>query len=118
MNNKLSWALISLRISAILYYLMIVGFVMFAASLDLAEAWPRYFIAAFIVAFVVFLEFVIAHLKKGKFWAWVAGIAIGGLYTPSLFLPLGIFILIGLLSDESRRDFLDKKIRQDSAGRG
>ena len=48
MNNKLSWALVSLRISAILYYLMIVGFVMFAASLDLAEAWPMYFIAAFI----------------------------------------------------------------------
>ena len=70
--------------------------------------------AVFIIPFVVFLEFVIAHLKQGKFWAWVAGIAIGGLYTPSLFLPLGVFILAGLLSDGCRQSFMNKKVQQDS----
>ncbi len=65
-------------------------------------------IAIFTLPFVIFLEIVIVHLKNNRFWAWVAGVAIGGLYTPSLFLPLGVFILIGLLSEGSRARFLNQ----------
>jgi len=113
MESRVHWALWALRISTVLYYLIIVGFL--AAAIFLppdAGVFERAFlalVAVFTLPFVIFLEVVIAHLKKRKFWAWVAGIAVGGMYAPSLFLPLGVFILIGLLSEKSREEFMINK---------
>lgn len=33
------------------------------------------------------VEFVIHGLRRRKFWAWVAGLCIFGLYLPSFFFP-------------------------------
>jgi hypothetical protein len=57
---------------------------------------------------VVFLEIVIRALKGGKYWAWIAGICIAGLYIPSIFMVLGIIILVGLLNNEVK-SFCAKK---------
>ena len=107
------WALWSLRISTVLYYLIIIACL--AAAFFLPPD-PEFFSSAFLILlaiftlpFVIFLELLIAHLKRRKFWAWVAGIVVGGLYAPSLFLPLGVFILIGLLSEKSREEFMTRK---------
>lgn len=53
-------------------------------------------------AFAVFIELVASALKKGKYWAWIASICLAGLYLPSAFLPLGIFMLIGLLKEDTK----------------
>ncbi len=112
MNDRTHWALWSLRISTIIYYLIFIACVVGAMLLPDNDDFPPLLLiimAVFTLPFVVFLEFVIAHLKQNRFWAWVAGVAVGGLYAPSLFLPLGVFILVGLLSDGSRARFLDQK---------
>jgi len=57
------------------------------------------------VGFAVFVEIVVQGLKRRKFWAWVAGLCLSGLYVPSLFLPLGVMGLIGLLDPASRAAF-------------
>lgn len=60
------------------------------------------------VALVVFIEVTIHFLKKGAYWAWICGICTAGLYLPSLFLLLGVFMLIGLL-DEGVKEHCAKK---------
>ena len=64
-----------------------------------------WFLFIFLVPFVVFLEVLLVFLKKRKFWAWIAGVIVGALYAPSLFLPFGIMILVGLLAEGSRKEF-------------
>jgi hypothetical protein len=58
-----------------------------------------------IVGFAVFIEIVARALNRRRFWAWVAGLCVSGLYIPSLFLPLGVMGLIGLLDPASRAAF-------------
>ncbi|HEV7278669.1 MAG TPA: hypothetical protein VGN57_00535 [Pirellulaceae bacterium] len=43
------------------------------------------------------------HLRHK--WAWFAGLAMFGLYLPSLFLPIGALGMCGLLMTGSRREF-------------
>ena len=64
--------------------------------------------ALFSIAIVIFVEIVIKSLKNNKFWAWVAGLIICGLYVPSLFIILGIIGLVGLLDKDVRKDFLKR----------
>lgn len=52
------------------------------------------------MALAVFIEIVVAALKQGKYWSWIAAICLAGLYIPSGFCILGIFMLIGLLDAE------------------
>jgi hypothetical protein len=44
-------------------------------------------------------------LYHRRFWAWVAGLVVFGIYTPSLFFPLGVLGLWGLLARRSRIEF-------------
>ncbi len=59
----------------------------------------------FLLAFAIVNELVANAIKKRKFWAWVVGLIIFGLYVPSPFLPLGAFGLWGLLAPGSRQAF-------------
>ncbi len=46
-------------------------------------------------------------LARGKKWAWIVGVILGGLYAPSICFPLGGVILYGLLRENVRRPFMD-----------
>lgn len=109
MKSKLNLATLALRISTVLYLLLGLLFLILAflipANTEGWSPWIGYFMAGFSAVFIIFLEVLIVHLKKRKFWAWVAGLIVGALYAGSLFLPLGVMILIGLLSSESRAEF-------------
>ena len=45
-------------------------------------------------------------LGRGARWGWGVTVAIGGLYTPGLCLPVGALLLYTMLNDEVRRAFL------------
>lgn len=109
MKSRVNLAVVAIRISTILYYLLIVGCIVFALFLPPEEEFAArimpWIVAALIIPFVIFLEILIVHLKRRKYWAWIGGLIIGAMYAPSLFLPLGIMILIGLLSADSRAEF-------------
>jgi hypothetical protein len=42
---------------------------------------------------------------EGKYWAWVAGIIVSGMQVLSIFFPLGIMGLMGLLNSKTRQAF-------------
>lgn len=121
MKQKIGLAILGLRISTIIYYLIIAGFIIggFMIPADFEEASPLelWLIAGFTLPFVILLEVVILNLKRRKYWAWIAGIIVGGLYVPSIFLPLGAMILVGLLVNGSMQEFgvLKKNSSEPSA---
>lgn len=107
-RHKISYAVISLRISAVIYALL--GVAMFPLLLLTAEensfALPvAIALLLFALALAAGCEFVVWGLKRRKFWAWIAGLCIFGLFVPSLFLPLGVIGLIGLLDGASQKEF-------------
>jgi hypothetical protein len=117
--SKLKYVTIPLRISSVLYLiigLLYGGALLFAPSTFWDMPKEESIIIAvtggvtivLCIAFAIFMEVTIRFLKKGAFWAWVAGICIAGLYLPSLFLLLGVFMLIGALNDEVK-EFCAKK---------
>ena len=56
-------------------------------------------------ALAVGVEVVAYGIHKRRFWGWVAGLAVFGLYATSLFFPLGALGLWGLLAPGSRIEF-------------
>ena len=110
--HKIGFATVSLHISAVLYGLLAVACLAgpyFVTDIPENQRTVVWIVAAVLavisLALVVGVEFVAYGLRKRKFWAWVAGLCIFGLYVPSLFLPLGAFGLWGLLAPESRKEF-------------
>ena len=59
----------------------------------------------FYFALAALNEVVARAIKKRKFWGWIVGIIIFGLYIPSLLLPIGVLGLWALLTPDSRRAF-------------
>jgi hypothetical protein len=59
----------------------------------------------FFLALIAGIELVVYGLHRRRFWAWVAGLCIFGVYVPSLFLPLGVLGLWALLDSGSRAEF-------------
>ena len=106
MGHKLQLAIVCLHISAGLY--LLIGPLMFLflegddIGLGLALAGGVFM---FCLVLVAGIEVVVYGLHRRKFWAWVAGLCIFGLYLPSLFLPLGALGLWGLLDADTRREF-------------
>ncbi len=110
-------AIVCLRISEVLYILLALLFGTFGTMGDLFGEKPTsqgeyFYILGFTIFFVflslgmaVFIEVVCRHLKQGKYWAWIAGLILCGIYVPSLFIVLGIIGLIGLLKPETRKYF-------------
>ena len=109
MNSRVTMAIIAIRISTVIYYLLFIGFIIAGFLIPPEEKeFPRYmawFISIFTLPFIIFLELLIIHLKRRRYWAWIGGLIVGAMYAPSLFLPLGIMILVGLLSEQSRLEF-------------
>lgn len=114
--KSLKFVTIPLRISSILYLLIALGGLVFVFApmqiedpvevVILRVTWAL--ISLMSVGLTVFIEIVIKSLKKGTFWAWIAGLCLAGLYIPSAFAVLGIFMLIGLLKEEIK-DFCSRK---------
>ncbi|MFN7892004.1 MAG: hypothetical protein ACK5OC_17050 [Pirellula sp.] len=106
-RHKIGLATVSLHISAALY--VIVGLLLFALFMSDDETGIGLPFAVFLLllclALATGIEFVVYGLHRRKFWAWVAGICIFGIYVPSLFLPLGALGLWGLLDSLSRKEF-------------
>jgi len=67
---------------------------------------------AFMLAILAVLSFVFAALpaiiawglRRRRFWAWVSGVILFGIYLPTVFLPLGVIGLRGLLNAGSRAE--------------
>jgi len=106
-QHRLGMAIVCLHISAILYLLIgLLAFPLLTALDESGEATPTaLFLLLTCPAMVVGIEAVVYGLRRRKFWAWVVGIILFGLYVPSLFLPLGAFGLWGLLDEGSRAEF-------------
>jgi len=106
-QHKIGLATICLHISAALY--VIVGLVLFPLFLSDDETslgFPFAIVMLLLcLALASGIECVIYGLRRRKFWAWVAGLCIFGLYVPSLFFPLGALGLWGLLDSGSRAEF-------------
>jgi hypothetical protein len=107
MRHKLGLAIVCLHISAVLYVL-IGGFLIAIATMfnEEIELPMPVAIAGLVLclALAIGIELVAFGLHRRRFWAWVAGLCIFGIYTPSLFLPLGVLGLWGLLDSGSRAE--------------
>jgi hypothetical protein len=113
MKNRVAIALVCLHISAVIYLILGLGcLVLFRVTGFYQEDGDRVLAVVFAVvmltvcvALAIGIEAVAFGLRRRKFWAWVAGLCIFGLYVPSLFLPLGALGLWGLLDPGSRAAF-------------
>ena len=108
MPHRINLAILCLHISAALYLVVGILFgVLFHDDEDLGALAMPFAIGAmvFCVLLTAGIEVVVWGLRRRKFWAWVAGLCIFGIYIPSLFLPLGALGLWGLLDAGSRRAF-------------
>ena len=106
MTHRINTAIVCLHISAVIYALL--GGVMFSVfrMYDLNDVpWLSTATLALCLLLAAGIEVVVWGLKRRKFWAWIAGICLFGLYLPSLFLPLGWLGLWGLLDAGSRSEF-------------
>jgi Flp pilus assembly protein protease CpaA len=81
-KSLVTLALVSLHISAVLYCL--VGLIFPLIS---NEATLGAIMACFALALAAGVEVVTYGIRKRRFWAWIAGLIIFGIYLPSLFLP-------------------------------
>jgi hypothetical protein len=105
--HRIGMAVVCLHISAVLYFL--VGLLLFPLfmAVDQTGLGLTFAVAMFIfcLALIVGIELVVSGLHRRRFWAWVAGLCIFGLYVPSLFFVLGALGLWGLLDEGSRAEF-------------
>lgn len=119
MPPKLRQFIISLRVSSGIYALIAIGATLLCCLLPLLDVdmgsedgivmiIMGIIMAIMSIGIVIFNEFIIHFIKKGAFWAWVAGLCMAGLYIPSIFLPLGIFMLLGLIDPETN-EFCKRK---------
>jgi hypothetical protein len=106
-QHKIRLATVCLHISAALYVIVgLVLFPLFISDNETGLGLPFAVVTLLLcLALASGIEFVIYGLHRRKFWAWVAGLCIFGLYVPSLFLPLGAIGLWGLLDSGSRAEF-------------
>lgn len=103
---------ICLRIASVLYFLFAAGFVIGSTLMPKGQAsvdelfvmtLTTTIIAVTSLCIIAFNEVVLHYLRKGAFWSWVAGVIVFGLYIPSIFLPLGVIGLTGLMNPAVRK---------------
>lgn len=119
MRHRIGLAVVCLHISAVLY--LLAGVLMFPLFLADDETGFGLAFAAGLLVFcltmIVGIEFVAYGLGRRRFWAWVAGLCIFGVYVPSAFLPLGVLGLWGLLDGGSRAEFgVDGRASRSESG--
>ena len=109
-KNRIPIAILCLHIAALLYVL-IGAYLFFLHTPTNDSKIVDGIIFIFIINLIVLLviaalnEVVARAIKKRKFWGWIFGIILFGLYIPSPFLPLGVFGLWALLTPNSRKAF-------------
>jgi hypothetical protein len=59
-------------------------------------------VCALLVAGVEVIAYGVAQRRR---WAWIAGVGLFATFIPSLFLPLGVLGLWGLLDRKTREEF-------------
>jgi len=107
MRHKLGLAIVCLHISAVLYVLVGGFFIALVTVLDDEMKLPMAVGVGGVLlclALAAGVEFVAFGLRRRRFWAWAAGLCIFGIYMPSIFLPLGVLGLWGLLDSGSRAE--------------
>lgn len=108
MKTRLSWTILCLHISAVLYLVMAFFFPILLSLIQPDEARGRIIgLVLLVVALLmaIGIEVIAAGLKRHRFWAWVAAVIVCGLYIPSFFIILGVFGLWGLLDRGTRALF-------------
>ena len=89
-------------------YLLVGLLVLYLFPIDFRTELEQLFAVGICVlwlALITGIEIVALGLNRRKFWAWIAGLCIFGMYVPSLFLPLGALGLWALLDHGSRAEF-------------
>lgn len=108
-GSRIRLTIFAFRISEGIYVLVGLCLPIFTISFkEVREQYPIWLGACtglLALGFAVAIEVVVRGLIRRKFWAWIAGLCLSGLYVPSLFLPLGVMGLIGLLDPTSRAAF-------------
>ena len=108
MKHRLRMAGIALHISTVLYVLIALALVVIYFYIPNVRvndpiAYDLFvFLTPICIAMAIGVEFVAWGIRHRKYWAWVAGLCIFATYIPSLFLPLGVFGMWGLLDSGSR----------------
>jgi len=105
---KVRITIVSLYISLIVYVLVAVVTIIESLLASEFEGFVRVVLAimGIVSIFIVWgLTVVVKELKQQKTWAWGVALAISIFYLSSIFIPLGILGLIGLLNKDTRRVF-------------
>src|SRR5713101_6732144 len=107
MKHKLFLASLSLHISALLYFAIAVGCLVAARQMELSSSQRAFlaFLGGACALLALGVEFVAYGVHRRRYWAWITGLCVFGLYVPSLFLPLGLLGLWGLLDRGSQEAF-------------
>lgn len=106
--NLIKPTIVCLRISSIIYILLglvMIPFGFFAFSVDFFSGFILLLFCPFSIGIGVFIEIVIAGLKKKKKWTWMAALILCIMYIPSAFVILGVIGIIPLFKDEVKKDF-------------
>lgn len=105
--KQMKMVTIPLHVSAMLYAVVMVGAWLLISMVAQEEEFSRMeataiqaIVALLCISLIVFIEVVVEALKKGTKWSWIAALVLTVLYIPSAFLPLGVFMLVGLLKPE------------------
>jgi hypothetical protein len=119
MPGKLRMTVICFHISAVLYVVLGILLLVIFASFPLSDLqipnrfWLTYGIISCLlcIALAIGVEIVVWGLTKLKYWAWIVGIMICGLYVTSLFIILGGLGLWGLLDTGTQAAFQEARLR-------
>jgi xanthine/uracil/vitamin C permease (AzgA family) len=106
-QDKIWLALGCLHFSAVLYFLLGLGLMALLLLANEEEGGIAAGICVLSACFGIGLgvEVVAYGVRCRKFWGWVTGLCVFGVYLPSLFFPLGALGLWGLLDEGSREAF-------------
>ncbi|MBD3416083.1 MAG: hypothetical protein GF416_02975 [Candidatus Altiarchaeales archaeon] len=103
-----------MRIAAGLYVLFGLGFlaILLFSGDDLFKegiVFMVVFLFGFAAIVVVCTEALVRGLRRDSFWAWIISLVVLGIYAPSLYFPLALLGILGLVWRSSRERFLNKE---------
>lgn len=92
--------------SLLLFFLLFLTFVVSDPNGEFRQVAIVSFVLSLVFLFLGILYYkVCSGLKSGKFWAWIAGIILSGMWCPSIFFFIGIPALWGLVCKNTRTYF-------------
>jgi hypothetical protein len=108
MKDRTALATICLRISSAIYAIAGLAFLGHTLSRSRSASLPTEVSligCTLCLTFAAGIEVVARGLRGRRYWGWVAALCIFTLYTPSIFLPLGVLGLWALLTPATRARF-------------